>query len=86
MSEPINTPITQPISQAPQGDYFGNPQSEYKMSFKEKLPKYWDAFQYRARQVWPWIYRLINFIVYEIIKVLKAIIRMGLAQFGLVKD
>lgn len=46
-----------------------------------KFKKYWSAFQYYARQVWPYIYSLINFIVYEIIKVLKGIVRMAMEQF-----
>lgn len=55
-------------------------------SFSLKLKKAWDTFQYYARQVWPWIYRLINFIVYNTLKVLKAVVRIGLTQTGLMKE
>jgi hypothetical protein len=54
-------------------------------SFKFKLKKAWETFQYYARQVWPWIYKLINFIVYNTLKVIKAIVYMGLEQIGIKK-
>lgn len=54
-------------------------------SLKHKLKKAWNTFQYYARQIWPWIYKLINFIVYNTIKVLKAIVSIGLEQTGLKK-
>ena len=57
----------------PEGPYPEN-------SFNYKLKKAWNMFLYYARQVWPWIYRLLNFIVYNTLKVLKAIVRIGMEQ------
>lgn len=54
-------------------------------SFKYKLKKAWEIFVYHAREVWPWVYRLINFIIYNTLKVIKAIIYIGLEQIGIKK-
>jgi len=67
-------------------EYFKTNQSEFNPASSQRFKKYWENFQYRARQVWPWVQRLINFIVYEIIKVLKAIVRIALSQIGLMKE
>ena len=66
---------------------FSNGQSEnFGNTFSEKLKKYWEAFQYYVRQVWPFIHTFINFIVYQIIKVIKAIVKIGLQQVGMFKE
>jgi hypothetical protein len=73
------------IIQSQNAQYFpeeGSPQD----SFSGKLKKYWQTFEYYARQIWPWIYRLINFLIYNTLKVLKAIVKIGLQQTGLIKD
>ncbi|MGE5042426.1 MAG: hypothetical protein ACM3IJ_06030 [Candidatus Levyibacteriota bacterium] len=71
-------------TQAPQSasGYFA--QSEFDpnaQSTGSRFKKWWDGFQYYLRQIWPYIYSLINFIVYEIIKVLRGIVRMAMEQF-----
>lgn len=68
-----------------QNGYFPSDSNYNQSEFKSKLKRWWDTFQYRARQVWPWVYRLINFVVYEIIKVLKAIVKIAMQQIGLMK-
>lgn len=57
-----------------------------KHRFSNRLKKIWNACEYYARQVWPWIYRLINFLVYETIKVIRGIVKIGLQQVGLFKE
>lgn len=78
-----NTNITNTDSQ-----YFSETQysSSNNDKFMGRLNKFWQAFQYYARQVWPWINRLINFLVYETIKVIRGIVKIGLQQVGLFKD
>lgn len=78
--------INQAVSPDSQNSYFAGENNYNRQEFKNKLKMWWEGFQYRARQVWPWVYRLINFIVYEIIKVLKAVVRLALQQIGLMKD
>lgn len=48
--------------------------------------KFWQAFQYYARQIWPYVNRLISFITYETIKAVKGIVKIGLQQIGMFKD
>ncbi|MBP7832940.1 MAG: hypothetical protein KA035_04185 [Candidatus Levybacteria bacterium] len=85
MNEVNNTP---PVSsELPNNSgYFEKSQSEFKAVNTQRFKRFWEVFQYRARQVWPWVQRLINFVVYEIIKVLKAIVRIALSQIGLMKE
>lgn len=79
--------ISQVSSELPKNaEYFEGGQSEFKAVNTQRLKRFWETFQYRARQVWPWVQRLINFVVYEIIKVLKAIVRIALSQIGLMKE
>ncbi len=81
---PPQTPLATPNSSP---EYFTQDnQSEFKSANTQRLKQFWESFQYYARQVWPWVQRLINFIVYEIIKVLKAIVRIALTQIGLMKE
>lgn len=82
----INTNTSPVVNPQPQNYFNGEGQSEFKVGFQQKLKRFWESFQYYARQVWPWVSRLINFVVYEIIKVLKAIVRIALSQVGLMKD
>ncbi len=60
--------------------------SDRKNPFLENVKKIWQRFVYYMRQIWPWVYRLINFLVYETIKVIKGIVKIGLQQVGLFKD
>lgn len=80
-------PDVAPQNPASSTQYFpeamGTPQGNKFISF---LKKVWQTFQYYARQVWPWMYRLINFIVYESLKVIKGIIKIGLQQVGMFKE
>lgn len=77
----------QPISPQPAQNYFGESgENGATTTLKIKLKKWGETFYYYARQVWPWVQRLINFVVYEIIKVLKAIVRIALSQIGLMKN
>ncbi len=65
-----------------QSAYFSQTQFDpTKDSGRKKIQNFWDGFMYRLRQIWPYIYQLINFLVYEIIKVLKGIVRMAMEQF-----
>lgn len=83
----VNTPQPEVTQSTPSSSYFLKEKEDFNNnSFKVKLRKYWDAFQYYARQVWPYVYRLINFLVYETIKVIRAIVRIGLQQVGLFKE
>lgn len=82
----VNANIPPVVSSQPQNYFDGESKNELAISFQQKLKRFWENFQYYARQVWPWVNRLINFIVYEIIKVLKAIVRIALSQVGLMKD
>lgn len=72
--------------QVPQ-QYFSNEttlKSENK--FVAFLKKIWLGFLYYARQAWPTISRLINFIVYETLKVLRGIVKISLQQVGMFKE
>lgn len=53
---------------------------------KEKFQQIVQAVRYYAMQIWPYFRQLINFIIYQTIKVLKAIVRIGLSQTGIIKD
>lgn len=79
----IPTQVSQPDS-----SYFPPVDSSYSKSnvFFEKLKNVWQRFVYGMRQIWPWVYRLINFFVYETIKVIKGIVKIALQQVGLFKD
>ncbi len=86
MNEIQNNSFPQ-LTPQPTGNYFGESgKNGFSTTFKIKLKKWWDKIYYYARQVWPWVNRLINFVVYEIIKVLKAIVRIALSQIGLMKN
>ncbi len=76
------------INESRESSYFENSSSRNSQlnSFKKRLQNFWQKFQYYARKIWPWIYRLINFLVYETLKVLKAIVKIGLQQVGLMKE
>ena len=85
----MNTSVssTPQINESQESSYFENSYKNSEInSFEKKLQRFWQGFQYYARQVWPWIYRLINFLVYNTLKVLKAIVKIGLQQIGLMKD
>ncbi|HMS22398.1 MAG TPA: hypothetical protein PKA38_01415 [Candidatus Levybacteria bacterium] len=43
------------------------------------------SFGYYLRQIWPYIYRLINFLVYETIKVIKGTVKLAIEQVGMFK-
>ncbi|MBP6913662.1 MAG: hypothetical protein KBC00_03565 [Candidatus Levybacteria bacterium] len=47
--------------------------------------KSFQVLSYYLRQIWPYIYRLINFLVYETIKVIKGIIKIAIQQVGMFK-
>jgi hypothetical protein len=49
------------------------------------ITKFFQSFGYYLRQVWPYIYRLINFLVYETIKVIKGIVKIAIQQVGMFK-
>lgn len=83
----INMDTTSPVQQAPQEYFLGaEDKSQKKKDFYIWWKKFWQAFQYYARQVWPYINRLISFLVYETIKAVKGIVKIGLQQVGMFKD
>lgn len=55
-------------------------------TFSGKLKKYWEVFQYYARQIWPFVHTFISFIIYQTIKVIKGIVKISLQQIGLFKE
>lgn len=84
--EPTKTPSTpiqntQSISSFAE-DSFKDPRN----SFGGRLQRFWQAFRYYAMQIWPYFRQLINFLIYQTIKVVKAIVRIGLTQTGIIKD
>lgn len=64
------------------GDSFKDPRN----SMRSKLQKFWAAIRYYGMQIWPYFRQLINFLIYQTIKVVKAIVRIGLSQTGLIKE
>lgn len=79
------TPIpSQPVQQT---SSFGEaPFQDPRNSFGGKFQRIWQAVRYYAMQVWPYFQQLINFIAYQTIKVIKAIVRIGLSQTGIIKE
>lgn len=80
---------TNPVndSQIANSGYFPEDKIDYSAnSFSNRIKRYYTGFLYYLDKVWPWIQRLINFLAYEIIRVLKAIVRIGLQQVGLMKE
>lgn len=76
-------------SQPPAQEYFlGASDNNFQKanSFFMWWKKFWQAFQYYARQVWPYVNRLISFLTYETIKTIKGIVKIGLQQVGMFKD
>lgn len=57
-----------------------------KNSYGNFFVRVWQKARYVLWQIWPFIQRLVNFIVYTVIKVVKAIVRIGLTQTGLMKE
>lgn len=65
-----------------QSSYFAQSQLDpTKDSGGKKFQNFWDGFSYKARQIWPYIYQLINFVIYEIIRVLRGIVKIAMSQF-----
>lgn len=63
-------------------DSFKDPRN----TMQSKLQKFWAAIRYYGMQIWPYFRQLINFLIYQTIKVVKAIVRIGLSQTGLIRD
>lgn len=92
--EPTNQniqPSSQSLSQTQvpvqQGSSFGEtPFQDPRNSFGGKLQRFWQALRYYFMQIWPYLRQLINFVVYQTIKVVKAVVRIGLTQTGIIKD
>lgn len=79
--------MDKPAQPSNPGYFLENEFTEKKPNiFFVKLQSGWRAFQYYARQVWPYIYRLINFLTYETIKTIKGIAKIALQQVGMFKD
>lgn len=82
----MSTPpsASQPLTQ----EYFLREQDNFQKrnAFLGWCKKSWQAFQYYARQVWPYVNRLISFLTYETIKAVKGIVKIGLQQVGMFKD
>lgn len=55
-------------------------------SFGNRIQRFFQAVRYYFMQIWPYIRTLINFVVYQTIKVVKGVIKIGLTQTGLIKD
>ncbi len=67
--------------------YFPEDKLNYSSSsFSSRLKKYYMAFLYYLDKVWPWIQCFVSFIMYNVLKVAKAIVRMALQQIGLMKE
>lgn len=78
--------IPKDTSQTNQSQVFEGSDFTPSANFLSRLKKIWQAFQYYARQVWPYINRLLNFIAYEVLKVIRGIVKIGLKQIGMFKE
>lgn len=77
----------QPVAPNSQ-EYFLNSQEKFdkKNGFLSSVKSFWRGFQYYARQVWPYVNRLITFLVYEVVTVTKGIVKIALSQVGMFKN